>query len=84
MQGLRAFKIEEGAKEIRKNVEMLGKHILAYEDYMKKLGVSMTTTVNHYNVAYKELGKIDKDVVRITEGEKEVEPMLLDKPNIEG
>ncbi|KKP59525.1 MAG: hypothetical protein UR53_C0001G0025 [Candidatus Magasanikbacteria bacterium GW2011_GWC2_34_16] len=84
LQGLRAFKIEEGAKEIRKNVEMLGKHILAYEDYMKKLGVSMTTTVNHYNVAYKELGKIDKDVVRITEGEKEVEPMLLDKPNIEG
>ena len=84
LQGLRAFKIEEGAKEIRKNVEMLGKHILAYEDYMKKLGVSMMTTVNHYNVAYKELGKIDKDVVRITEGEKEVEPMLLDKPNIEG
>lgn len=84
LQGLRAFKIEEGAKEIRKNVEMLGKHILAYEDYMKKLGTSMTTTVNHYNIAYKELGKIDKDVVRITEGEKEVEPMLLDKPNIEG
>ncbi|HBU07596.1 MAG TPA: DNA recombination protein RmuC [Candidatus Magasanikbacteria bacterium] len=83
LQGLRAFKIEEGAKEIRQNVEMLGKHILAYEDYMKKLGTSMTTTVNHYNVAYKELGKIDKDVVKITDGEKTVEPLLLDKPNVE-
>ncbi|PIZ94492.1 MAG: DNA recombination protein RmuC [Candidatus Magasanikbacteria bacterium CG_4_10_14_0_2_um_filter_37_12] len=83
LQGLRAFKIEEGAKSIRKNVEMLGKHIAAYEDYMKKLGMSMTTTVNHYNTAYKELGKIDKDVVRITEGEKVIEPELLDKPKVE-
>ena len=83
LQGSRAFKIEEGAKSIRKNVEMLGKHIAAYEDYMKKLGMSMTTTVNHYNTAYKELGKIDKDVVRITEGEKVIEPELLDKPKVE-
>ena len=37
LQGLRALKIEEGAKQIRQNVEMLGKHIAAYEDYMKKL-----------------------------------------------
>ncbi|MBT3538566.1 DNA recombination protein RmuC [Candidatus Parcubacteria bacterium] len=83
LQGLRAFKIEEGAKEIRKNVEMLGKHINAYEDYMKKMGVSMSTTVNHYNTAYKELGKIDKDVVRITEGERSIEPEVLDKPRLD-
>ena len=83
LYGMRAFKIEEGAKSIKKNVEMLGKHLLAYEDYMKKLGNSMSTTVNHYNTAYKELGKIDKDVVRITEGEKSVEPLKLDKPNLE-
>jgi len=80
LQGLRAFKIEEGAKSIRKNVEMLGKHVKAYEDYMKKLGSSMSTTVNHYNTAYTELGKIDKDVVRITEGEKSVEPMKIERP----
>ena len=41
LQGLRAFKIEEGAKEIRKNVEMLGKHIIAYEEYMKKLAAKV-------------------------------------------
>ena len=83
LQGLRAFKIEEGAKSMKKNVEMLGKHLLAYEDYMKKLGSSMSTTVNHYNTAYKELGKIDKDVVRITEGEKAIEPVKLDKPALD-
>jgi len=80
LQGLRAFKIEEGAKSIRKNVEMLGKHIKAYDDYMEKLGKSMTTTVNHYNTAYKELGKIDKDVVRITEGDRSVEPAQIERP----
>jgi len=50
---------------------------------MKKLGGSMSTTVNHFNSAYKELGKIDKDVVKITEGEKTVDPMILDKPKEE-
>jgi len=80
LQGLRALQIEESAKEIRANVEKLGKHMLSYEEFMKKLGVSMTTTVNHYNNAYKELKKIDKDVVRITEGNSDMEPMVLDKP----
>ena len=83
LQGLRALQIEESAKEIRKNVEKLSKHILSYDDFMKKLGVSMTTTVNHYNNAYKEFKKIDKDVVKITEAESKVEPMILEKPKAE-
>ena len=83
LQGLHAFKIEESAKSIRKNVEALGKHIKSHESFMQKLGNSMSTTVNHYNTAYKELGKIDKDVVRITEGERSVEPMQLDRPKME-
>jgi DNA recombination protein RmuC len=83
LQGLRAFKIEESAKSIRKNVEVLQKHILAYEEYMKKLGISMSATVNHYDRAYKELGKIDKDVVKIAGGEKMIEPMLIDGPKMD-
>ncbi|KKQ27499.1 MAG: hypothetical protein US42_C0008G0010 [Candidatus Magasanikbacteria bacterium GW2011_GWC2_37_14] len=83
MQGLRALKIEESAKEIRKQVEQLGKHLLSYEDYLKKMGNSLNTTVNMYNSAYKEFGKVDKDVMRITDGEKTVEPLLLDKPNVD-
>jgi DNA recombination protein RmuC len=81
LQGLRAFQIEENAKEIRANVEKLGKHILTYEEYLKKLGNSLGTTVNHFNTAYKELGKIDKDVAKITDKEKIIEPLALEKPH---
>jgi len=80
LQGLRALEIEESAKEIRANVEKLGKHILSYEDFMKKLGNSLTTSVNHFNAAHKEFSKIDKDVAKITEGEKTVEVMILERP----
>lgn len=81
LQGLRALQIEESAKEIRERVEQLGKHILAYDEYFKKLGNNLGTTVNSYNAAYKELNKIDKDVVKITDGENKVEPLQIDKPN---
>ncbi|HOW60441.1 MAG TPA: DNA recombination protein RmuC [Candidatus Moranbacteria bacterium] len=81
LQGLRAFQIEENAKEIRTNVEKLGKHIIAYEEYFKKVGNNLGTTVNSYNAAYKELGKIDKDVSKITEKEKKIEPLVLEKPH---
>lgn len=80
LQGLRAMQIEESAKEIKKNVEKLNRHILSYENFMKKLGASMATTVSHYNNAYKEFKKIDKDVVRVAGGKSEMEPMVLDKP----
>ena len=83
LQGLRALQIEESAKDILLNVQKLGRHILSYDDFMKKLGSSMSTTVNHYNNAYKEFAKIDKDVVKITEGEKKIEPVLIDRPSLE-
>jgi len=84
LQGLRAFKIEEGAKSIRKNVEALGKHIKTQDEFMKKLGNSLGTTVNHYNTAYKELSKVDKDILKITESKEEViDPIMIDKPNTE-
>jgi len=66
LQGLKALQIEESAKEIRKRVEDLGKHLGSYESYMKKLGGHLGTTVSMYNNAYKEFGKIDKDVMRIS------------------
>ncbi|MBI5728990.1 MAG: DNA recombination protein RmuC [Candidatus Magasanikbacteria bacterium] len=83
MQGLRALQIEESAKEIRKRVEELGKHLLAYNEYLKKLGNNLSTSVNSYNTAYKEFNKIDKDVMRITDGEKMIEPLIIEKPQIE-
>ena len=83
LQGLRAMQIEESAKEIKINVEKLGKHLLSYDDFMKKLGSSMSTTVNHYNNAYKEFKKIDKDVVKITGAEAKIEAAVLDRPRME-
>lgn len=80
LQGLRAMQIEESAKEIRTRVEMLGRHLLAYEEYMQKLGNHLGTVVNSYNSAYKEFGKIDKDVMKITEGKSKVEVKQLKKP----
>lgn len=83
LYGFKAFKIEETAKDIIKRVDELGKHMKAYEDYMTKLGNALGTTVNHYNTAYKELGKVDKDVTRITGSSPNLETTLLEKPSIE-
>ncbi|MFA6278885.1 MAG: DNA recombination protein RmuC [Candidatus Paceibacterota bacterium] len=80
MQGLKALQIEQKAVDIQKRVGELGKHIGAYEEFYKKLGTSLGTTVSHYNSGYKELGKIDKDVYRIAESKIGIEPSLLDKP----
>ncbi len=81
LQGLRAMQIEESAKEIRKYVEQLDRHLASYDEYMKKLGNGLGTTVNQYNAAYKEFAKMDKDIMKITEkSETTVEPLVLDKP----
>jgi len=80
LQGLRALDIEEKAKDIRKNVEELQRHIVGYDAYLQKLGNSLGTTVNMYNLAYKEFKKMDKDVVKVTEGQSAIEPLQLDKP----
>ncbi|MDO8548392.1 MAG: DNA recombination protein RmuC, partial [bacterium] len=85
LYGFKAFKIEEAAKDIAKNVEALGRHINAYQDYYKKLGASLSTTVNHFNAGTKELGKIEKDVLRIdASAEIEIDVPMLDKPVLEG
>ena len=85
LQGLNALKIEKVAREIGERVQTLGRHIVSYDTYLKKLGGHLGTTVNTYNIAYKEFGKIDKDVLRITgETQKEaLEPLELEKPKAE-
>lgn len=80
LQGLKAMQIEETAKDIRNNVEKLGKHILSYDSFMQKLGGSLGTTVGHYNNAYAEFKKIDKDVIKIAGGESTIETIALERP----
>jgi len=80
LQGLKAMQIEEKAMEIKQNVEKLGRHIISYDDFLQKMGNSLTTTVNHYNNASAEFKKIDKDVIKITGGVSEVEVIKIDRP----
>lgn len=80
LQGLKALEIEEKAIDIIKNVEKLSGHIDRYEEYYEKLGKTLETTVNHYNAGYKELGKIDKDITRITGQTIGVDVLTLEKP----
>jgi DNA recombination protein RmuC len=82
LQGLKAMQIEESAKQIIKRVEDLGRHLKVYEDYHSKLGNSLTTTVNNFNASRKELGKIDKDVLRIAGEAPGLNPMELQKPDL--
>ena len=79
LQGLKALKIEESAKEIIKQVGDLTRHILATDEYMRKIGIHLDTTRNVYNKAYKEFGKVDKDILKISGEAAGVEPVLLEE-----
>jgi DNA recombination protein RmuC len=81
LQGLKALRIEESAKEIGKRVTELGKHLQSYKEYMEKIGKNLTTTVSAYNMAGKEFGKINKDIYRITDDELELSVPALEKPD---
>lgn len=80
LQGLRRQKISEQAIGIIKEVERLGKHLGMYNQYMRKLGNNLTTTVSSYNKAGQEFKKIDKDVVKITDGKQQIETKDIEKP----
>lgn len=83
LQGLKGLEIEEKAQDIIKNVEKLGKHINKYDEYYEKLGTTLGTAINHYNAGYKELSKVDKDVLKITGESVGVDPLSLSKPEKE-
>lgn len=80
LQGLRSLQIEEQAKDIQIRVGKLGQHLSKFDEYMQKLGKSLSQTVGHYNDAHKELGKVDKDVIKIASTSSSIEPLLIDKP----
>jgi DNA recombination protein RmuC len=84
VSGIKAFKLEKDTEQIKKKVEDLGRHIGSYEEFYKKLGASLSTTVNHYTKGYDELRKIDKDVYKITDGKVggEMEILRIEKPEL--
>jgi DNA recombination protein RmuC len=80
LQGLKALRIEESAKKIGERVGELGKHLLSYEEYFGKVGKNLITTVSAYNSAGKEFRKIDKDILRITGEQLDLESPIVEKP----
>ncbi len=80
IQGMKNQKISEQAQTIIKQVINLEKHLLSYEDYMKKVGKNLGQTVSSYNSAYKEFGKMDKDILKITGESMDIEPLQIEKP----
>jgi DNA recombination protein RmuC len=83
LQGLRSLQIEEQAKEIQVRVVQLSQHLQSYDTYMNKLGASLSTTVNHFNTAHKELKKVDKDVMKISKTTPVIEQTVVDRPVME-
>ena len=83
LQGLRNQKISEEAHLIIKEVERLGKHMFTYSEHMKRLGQHLDTTVSSYNKAGRELLKIDKDVVKITDGKARIKIGEVESPQLD-
>ena len=65
-KALNNMKVEESINEIQMNIEKLGNHLNAYLTYHEKLGNSISTVVNQYNVTNKEFKKIDKSITKLT------------------
>ena len=85
--GLRELQLEKSTIEIIKKVGELGKHFAAYTDYHKKLGANLSVAVNQYNQSTGELGKVKKDINKISSGSvsdetESIEPVT--RPQIEG
>ena len=76
---------EESIQEIQINIEKLGNHLKAYLTYHEKLGNSLSTVVNHYNVSNNEFKKIDKDITKLNPDRAGIviESENLERPLIE-
>ena len=80
IQGIRRDHFHKEMESIIKRVQDLGRHVKEYESQFERVGSHLGTTVNAYNAAYKELGKIDKDVLKIGGEAPGIEVRLIDKP----
>lgn len=85
LQGMRREAAEESIAEVLKNIDLLGRHMGAYDEYMQKLGKQIGMTVNTYNAASREFKKIDKDVYKLTDGKVggQIEIQVLEEKPLE-
>ena len=82
VKALHNLKVEKSIHDILNNIGKLSNHLNSYQDSHNRLGKSLSTAVNHYNDTTKEFGKIDKDVIKISEGKFDIDfqKQIIDKP----
>lgn len=68
VKALHNLKVEKSIHDILMNIDKLSNHLNSYQNSHNRLGKSLSTAVNHYNDSSKEFGKIDKDVIKISDG----------------
>jgi DNA recombination protein RmuC len=83
LQGINAHQVQKNIQPILDRVRQLGVHVNQFDHHMQRLGNQLGTTVRTYNTAYRELGKVDKDVMKLSEGDAvaTIEPLVLDGPS---
>ena len=85
VKALHNLKVERSIADILKNINKLSNHLNAYKDAHDSLGKTIRTVVNHYNKSSSEFKKIDKDVLKISGGNTQVnfETELIEKPYLD-
>ncbi|MEE2700121.1 MAG: DNA recombination protein RmuC [Bacteroidota bacterium] len=84
VKALHNLKVEKSIEDILKNINKLSNHLNAYKDSHDRLGKTISTVVNHYNKSSNEFKKIDKDVIKISDGKNSIDysPEVLESPKI--
>lgn len=85
VKALHNLKVEKSIEDILKNINKLSNHLNAYKDAHDRLGKTISTVVNHYNKSSNEFKKIDKDVIKISDGKNSFDysPEMLENPKID-
>ena len=85
VKALHNLKVEKSIDDILKNINKLSNHLNAYKDSHDSLGKTIRTVVNHYNKSSSEFKKIDKDVLKISGGNTQInfDTELIDKPHLD-
>ena len=82
VKALHNLKVEKSIHDILMNIDKLSNHLNSYQNSHNRLGKSLSAAVNHYNDSSKEFGKIDKDVIKISDGNFKVgiETDIVNRP----
>ncbi len=85
VKALHNLKVEKSIEDILKNINKLSNHLNTYKDTHDRLGKTISTVVNHYNKSSNEFKKIDKDVIKISDGKNSIDysPEMLENPKID-